>query len=228
MFNQKSLLVLFIDRIGIQMFGGTLQSIATVQIPKTIVKDWEVISKDSLYSLIKQWVKQYSLSGSQIVFVFSDTVYLEKQFLMSEQSQVETEILKFFDMVPYESIWSKVYPMKNGKRAIALNKGFYDGIHQGFLLQGLPTRTIIPAFALGQYEKAHILDRALYTYIIENIDQLSKFSVLDAQESSVSMTTASAATPSDSSKKKSSLPLLLSIFGFLLLALGAVVYFQYR
>lgn len=228
MFNQKSLLVLFIDRMGIQIFGGTLPSIVSVQIPETIVKDWEVVSKDSLYSLIKQWVKQYSLTGSQIVFVFSENVYMEKQFLMTEQSQVETEILKFFDMVPYESIWSKVYPVKNGKRAIALNKGFYDGIHQGFLLQGLPTKTIIPAFALGQHEKKHVLDQALYTYIIENVDQLSKFSVLDAQESNVSLAATSIVTPLDPSKKKSSLPLLLSVFGFLLLALGVVVYLQYR
>ncbi len=228
MFNQKSVLVLFIDRMGIQLFGGILQSIVSLQIPETIVKDWEVISKDGLYTLIKQWVKQYSLSGSQIVFVLSESVYCEKQFSVIEHSQVETDILKFFDMVPYESIWSKVYPTKNGKRAIAISKGFYDGLHQGFILQGLPTKTIIPSFALGQHEKKRAMDAALYSYIIENVEQLSKFSILDAQESNSTPASISHTSVQDASKKKSSLPLLLSVFGFLLLALGIVVYLQYR
>jgi hypothetical protein len=80
MFNQKSVLVLFIDRLGIQLFGGTLQSIVSLQIPETIVKDWEVISKDGLYTLIKQWVKQYSLSGSRS-FVSLNQSIVKNNFL---------------------------------------------------------------------------------------------------------------------------------------------------
>lgn len=228
MFNQKSILVIFIDRLGIQIYGGSLPTIVSVQIPSSVVFDMEIISKDSLYSLIKQWVKQFSLTGSQIVFVFSETVYMEKIFSVAEQPQIETEILKFFDMVPYETIWSKVYPDKNGKRAIAISKGFYDGIHQGFLLQGLPTKSIIPAFALGQYEKKKALDVELFSYIIENVDQLSKYSILDAQESNLTPPSNSSFSQQNSTKKKSSLPLLLSVFGFLLLALGIVVYLQYQ
>lgn len=228
MFNQRSLLLIFIDRFAIYMYGGGAQGIITVQIPDTIVFDFEVLSKDSLYSLVKQWVKQYGLIGSQIVFVFSETVYFEKIFLTSDVPQMETQILKFFDMVPYESIWSKVYPVKNGKRAIAFNKTFFDGIHQGFLLQGLPVKSIIPAFALGQYEKEHTLSSPLAVYITEHLDQLSKFNVLDSFEYSAPTAGTSSEVMNASTVKKSNLPLLLSVFGFLLLALGGVIYLQYR
>lgn len=210
------------------MYGGGAPGIITVQIPNTIVSDFEILSKDGLYSLIKQWVKQYGLVGSQIVFIFSESVYFEKIFLASEFPQMETQILKFFDMVPYELIWSKVYPIKNGKRAIAFNKAFFDGMHQGFLLQGLPVKSIIPAFALGQYEKEHALNVPLATYITEHLDQLSKFNILDSFEYSAPSTNISTGDVNSPSTKKSSLPLLLSVFGFLLLALSVVVYLQYR
>ncbi len=228
MFNQKSLLVIFIDRLGIQLYGTGMTSMVTLQIPENIIKDLEVISKDALYTLIKQWVKQYGLSGFQIIFIFSESVYMEKQFITSDQTQIETDILKFFDMVPYESIWSKVYPMKNGKRAVAISKTFYEGIRQGFLLQGIPTKTVIPAFALGQYDKKRAMDSVLYSYVLDNIEQLSKFSIADVQELNNTTSNLPLTPSSDPSKKKSSLPLLLSVFGFLLLVLGIIVYLQYR
>lgn len=229
MFNQKTNIILFIDRSGVGLFGGNLTQIVGLQIPSTIIMDMEIVSKDGLYSLIKQWVKQYNLIGSHIVMIFSESTYFEKIFSISEQSQVETDILKFFEMVPYDSIWSKVYPHEKGKRAVAINKLFYEGLHQGFLLQGLPTKTVIPAFALGALGKKRILDKELYDYVIANVDTLSKYSLLDPQDiSSTLPVTVSTPGGAGSAKKKSNLPLLVGVFAILLLVLGVVVFLQYR
>lgn len=228
MFNQKSILLVFIDRLGIQLYGGNLQSIISVQIPDSIIHDLEIVSRDSLYSLIKQWVKQYSIVGSQIVFIFSESMYVDKIFVISQQSQIETDILKYFELVPYESIWSKVFPAKNGKRAVAFNKALYEGIHQGFLLQGLPTKCVIPAFALGEFETQHTLDLKMASYVLENLVELSKLSLIDGQDSSIVYSSPPSAGATETDKKKSSLPMLLSIFGVLLLVLGVVAYIQFR
>ncbi len=228
MFNQKSIVLVFIDHSGITFFGGSLTEMVVVIVPETIIRDMEVLSKDGLYSLIKDWVKKYNLIGSQIVMIFSETMYFEKIFVQTEQSQVETDILIFFEMVPYESIWSKVYPEKGGKRAIAVSRAFYEGLHQGFLLQGLPTKAVIPSFVLGDFEKQHSLDHKLATHILENLDRLCKMSLLDTHESNVIRPEAPISISSDQGKKKSTLPMLLSVFGLLLLVLGIVVYLQYR
>jgi hypothetical protein len=227
MFNQKSIIVLFIDRNRLQLFGGNLTGIVTLEIPNTVISDLDVISKDGFYTLIKQWVKQYNIVSSQLVLIFSESTYFEKLFSSAEHTQIETDVLKFFDIVPFESIWTKVYAADKGKRAVAISKSLYEAIHQGFSLQGLPTKSVIPAFALGPHAGKHVMDAELGRYVMQNIDVLMKQSLLDTQELSV-------AVPQEkkddtvTEKKNSSLPMLLGAFGFLLLILLVVILLQYR
>jgi hypothetical protein len=170
MFNQKTILILFIERNRFQFFGGTLTSVVTIDVPETIIRDFDVIQKDGFYTLIKQWVRQYNLALSELIIVYSDASYFEKLFVSTENPQNETDILKFFDTIPFESIWTKVYPTPTGKRALGVNKSLYEAIHQGFSLQGVSTRAVLPAFTLGTFSTAHSLDAAMAGYIIKNID----------------------------------------------------------
>lgn len=218
MFNQKSIILLFIERNRFQFCGGSLPSIVTIDVPESIIHDLDVIQKDAFYTLIKQWVKQYNLIASELVIVFSESSYFEKIFSSAESTQVETDILKFFDTVPYESIWTKVYPAPGGKRAVGVNKALYDAIHQGFSLQGVSTRAVLPAFALGAESHKHILDSSLFDYVVKNIDVLGKQSLFDNTE----LVIPASPGQSDSAKpqkKNSRLPLLLGVFGFLMLIL---------
>lgn len=227
MFNQKYL-VLFIDRNRFALFGGPLTDVAVLEIPDLLIHDLDVLSKDGCYSLIKQWVKQHAISGSSLIVLFSETTYFEKLFSMQEQSQIESDVLKFFDMVPFESVWTKVYSTEKGKRAVAINKALYDTIHQGFSLQGLQIKAVIPSFALGDQSTKRSLDRELGEYVIKNIDTLMKQSLLDSQELSVPVPQHESQEQPGGEKKKSQLPLLLTVFGILIAILGVVIFLQFR
>lgn len=225
MFNQKSILILFIERNRFQLFGGTLTGVVTIDVPETIIRDFDVLQKDGFYTLIKQWVKQYNLTASDLVIVYSDASYFEKVFTSTENPQVETDILKFFDTIPFESIWTKVYPIPNGKRAVGVNKSLYEAIHQGFSLQGVSTRAVLPAFTLGTYATARMLDAGMSGHIIKNIDILVKQSLFDGTEL-VIPSGGKQDTTMSSQKKNKNLPLLLGVFGTLILILILVVIFR--
>lgn len=226
MFNQKSILILFINRNTFQLYGGNLTGIVTLEIPQTVLYDLDVLRKDDLYTFIKQCVKQYALLGTQLVVVLSEFAYFEKVVTSTDSRQAETDILKFFDSVPYESIWTKVYQTEKGKRAVAVNKMLCETLHQGFSLQGIPTKAFIPAFALGAMSTRHALDNALTSYVIKNIDMLSKQALFDPQE--LGSTAPQPQTESPAVKKKSTLPLLLGVFGLLLAVLAVLVITQLR
>jgi len=223
MFNQRAILILFINRNRFQLFGGNLTGIITLDVPATIVRDMEVLQKDGLYTLIKQWVKQYALTGSQLVIVFSSSTYFEKVFPSSENEQMEHDILKFFDSVPYESTWTKVYPAEKGKRAVACNRTFYETLHQGFSLQGLPTKAVIPAFALGALSGKSALDGELIQFILKNLDTLTRESLIDTEELGFTAPVQSNQQTAPV-KKKSNLPLLLGVFGILILILIITIF----
>jgi hypothetical protein len=225
MFNQKYI-ILFIDRNRFQFYGGNLTGIVTVEIPQIVLSDLDVLRKDDLYTLIKQCVKQYALLGSQLIMVFSEATYFEKIFPPGDEAQTDSDILKFFDSIPYESIWTKVYQTDKGKRAVAVNRALYEALHQGFMLQGLVTKALLPACVLGQLSRKRILDKPLADYILNTVDVLTKQSLLDAQEietSGLQGGTQSAANP-----KKATLPLLLGAFGVLIVILAIAAITQLR
>jgi hypothetical protein len=224
MFNQKSILILFINRNTFQLFGGNLTGIVTAEVPDSIFRDGDVINSDGAYTLIKQLVKQYVLTGTQLFIVLSDLMYYEKTFITVQSTQLENDVLNFFNVVPYESLLTKVYDIEKGKRAVAMNKVFYEAIRQGFALQGIPIKSVIPACVLGTVGSKHALDSVLASEILKNIDGLTKQSLLDAQETNVVST-----QPEDVSsptKKKSQLPLLLGVFGVLLVILVIFILMQ--
>ena len=218
--------MLFIHRNRFQLYGGNLTGIVTLEVPDGVLRDMEVIQKDSLYTLIKQWVKQYALLGSELVIVFSTATYFEKLFPAGEHEQTEHDILKFFETVPYEFIWTKVYSMDKGKRAVACNKTFYETIHQGFSLQGVPTKAVIPSFALGTLSGKTALDAELIQYILKNLDNLTRQSLLDVQELGFTPVAESKELVA-SAKKKTNLPLLLGVFGLLIVVLVVMIVFTH-
>jgi len=227
MFNQKTIIILFVDRNRFQLYGGNLTGIVTLDIPETLMSDLDVVGRDGFYTFIKQLVKQYNIMGSQLVLVLSEATYFEKMFSMTERAQIETDVLKFFDMVPFETIWTKVYATEKGKRAVAINKTLYEAIHQGFSLQGLPTKAVIPAFALGSYSSKRIMDHELGEYVMKNLDSLIKQSLLDSQELSL-------VVPQEKkeervvSKKSSNLPLLVGVLAVIFIILVIVIIMQFN
>jgi len=224
MFNQKSILILFINRNTFQIFGGTLTGIVTIEVPESILRDGDVISEDGAYTLIKQMVKQYILTGSQLFIVLSDISYYEKIFSSVETTQLENDVLNFFNVVPYESLLTKVYDIEKIKRALAVNKALYETIRQGFSLQGIPIKAIVPACVLGTFGTKHIMDVAMANEIMRNVDGLTKQSFLDSQEVNVPVSRPEEVLTSP--KKKSQLPLLLGVFGVLIAILVIVILMQ--
>ena len=223
MFNQKYI-ILFIDRARIQLYGGGISGIVTIDIPDTIMRDIDILGKEDLYTFIKKCAKQYMMRGAQLIIVLSQATCFEKLFDLPDTPQTEGEVLKFFDSVPYESIWTKVYLTQKGKRAVAVNKELYEVFHQGFMLQGIPTKAIIPACVLGQVGVKHALDKQMADYIFGNVESLSKQSILDTHRTATSASPERETEPKN--KQKSNVPVLVGVFGALILVLIVVLVIQ--
>jgi len=227
MFNQKAIVILFINRNTFQLYGGGLTGIVTIEVPETVLHDGEVVSSDGAYTLIKQLAKQYPIAGSQLIIVLSDLMFFEKTFSPPAPATLEEDVLNFFNVVPFESLITKVYDIEKGKRAVAANKNLYETLKQGFALQGIPVKTLLPACVFGTMATKHALDAALASEIMRNVDGYARQNLLDAQEQNFSTTPQEQEeTPAGTTKKKSQLPLLLGVFGVLVVILVVVFLMQ--
>lgn len=215
MFNRKSIIVLFIDRNTFQLYGANLTGVVVLEVPQTQIRDLEVVNIDEFYTFVKQWVKAKGVVDAQLVIIFSPLSYFEKTITVPDPALLETNVIQFFDSVPFESTFVHVYDVPKGKWAVAVNKALYEAVRQAFFLQGISTRAVLPLFVLGPQNNKKSLDAQLGDYVIKNLDTLMHQSMIEVVDRVQELPN----TP----KQKSNLLLLLVVFGVLLSVLLVVV-----
>lgn len=218
MFGQKSsVVVVFIDRNRLQFYGSGLSSILTFDIPATIVRDLDVVNRDAFYTLVNQWLKQNNIGGRELLFVLAPDMYFEKLLVTKGESEQETEILHFYDSVPFEELTTKVLTFENVKRAIAINKEHLEAVRHAFLLQGYRVSAVIPALALGTLSAKRWLDAEMGLYVVKHTDTLREYNVVDTEDQNQAAATPAAAVPT--TKTNPRLMIMVSVLGILLLVL---------
>jgi hypothetical protein len=189
-----------------------------MDIPSAVVSDLEVINRDGLYTLVGGWMKQNALGSNQLFFVLSPSVYFEKVITATSDTEQETEILKFYDMVPFEELLTKVIPGSPAvpKRAFATNSAYIETLKHAFLLQGLRVVGVIPAILLGSLAAKRWMDAEMGAYVVKHIDELRAATVVTNDDSQIPIQNASTTATAANNPR---LMILVSIFGVLLLAL---------
>lgn len=223
MFGQsKTTIVVYVDRNRLQFYGGGFSAILALDIPLTIVKDLEVVNRDGLYTLVNQWSKQNNLGGAKLFFVLSPGTYFDIAVTAKTDSERETEILQFYDRVPFEELTTRIIPVDAGKRAFAMNKPYLDALRHAFLLQGVHVAAAVPAFLLGNLATKRWLDAEMGAYVLKHADTLRDQNVLEITSEALPGVKAQSSVPTTKSNPR--LMIMVGIFGVLLLVLVFVIF----
>ena len=216
MFGQKfSTVVVFVDRNRLQFFGGGLPAILSLDIPVAVTRDLEIINRDALYTLVNQWLKQNNLGGAQLFFILSTQSYFEKMITSAGESEQETEILAFYDSVPFEELSTKVITIETKRIAVATNKDYIEAIRHAFMLQGLHVVSVIPAVLLGTLAAKRWMDAEMGSYILKHFDTLRVQNIVDLDEPMAMVSNAAPGGPA--AKNNPRLMMMVGILGVLLL-----------
>jgi len=218
MFGQKtSIIVVFVDRNRLQFYGGGLTAILALDIPPAIAKDLEIANRDAFYTLVNQWLKQNNLGGADLLFILSAQTYFEKAIATTGESEQETEILSFYDSIPFEVLSTKVLTMQTKKVAVAANKDFIEAIRHAFMLQGLHVVTVVPAILLGTLSAKRWMDAEMGAYALKHIDMLRGQNMIESDEPMSMANTTASSVPT--AKNNPKLMILVGVLGVLLLIL---------
>ncbi len=223
MFGQKSsIVVVFVDRNRLQFYGGTSPSVLTLDIPPAVCKDLEIVNRDALYTLVNQWLKQNNLGGARLLFVLSPMTYFDKVMTTSGESEQETEILMFYDSVPFEDLATKVLTIANKKIAFAVNRDYMDAIRHAFTLQGFQIIAVVPAVILGSLATKRWLDAEMGLYILKHIDTLRTQTLIEREDE------ANQGSPpiTPTAQNNPRIMTLVGVFGLLLLVLIAMIFIR--
>ncbi len=218
----KATMVVYIDRNRLQFYGDGASTILALEIPVSIVKDLDVVNRDALYTLVNQWLHQNNLAAASLFFLLSANTYFEVPVTATTESQRETEILQFYDRVPFEELTTKIISMEDGKKAFATNKLYLDALRHAFYLQGLPVVGAIPVLLLGSLASRKWLDAEMGAYVLKHIEALKEQSVLEPVTEQQAPGKVSSNTPT--TKNNPRLMIMVGIFGVLLLLLIFILF----
>lgn len=225
----KNWLVILLSKNSMQLVGLGEEKIQTVNIGVDIIANMEVINKDGLYTLITNWLAHRPHSNAEIIWILAPEICFEHVITSTEQAKVDSETLQFLDTIPFEEVLSRVYKPLEWRLIVGVNKDLIMSVIQGFILHGYPTKAVIP----GRIVQADaVLTEEIAQNAVKRASELSRESLVSAPSPIVSYAAPTQTTPGSSApveaKPKSSLPLLLGVFGVLVIVLVAVLLFSNR
>src|SRR3989338_3803463 len=112
--DKNSLIIGFLQRNLLVVFGTEINGVLTVDLKEDLVKDLEVIDKNKL------------------------------------ENQIDSYIQDFLDNIPVETVSSKLFPIENGVKIIAVNRQLYEVIGKTFQSLGFSVLSIIPEILLDK------------------------------------------------------------------------------
>jgi len=223
MLGQKNWLVIMVSSNSLQLVGLGEEKIETLIIPPQIISNMEVINKDGLYTLITDWLKLRPHTSAEIIWLLAPDICFEHTIKSNEQDKIDSETLLFLDTVPFEEVLSKLYKPLEWRLIVAVNKDLILSLIQGFTLHGYVTKVVVPS-RLVQGEST--LSSEIERNAIKHASELTKESLISSPSPVENLVAQEAQSTNKQSKEKSSLPVLLGVFGVLLTILLAVLFLR--
>ena len=210
--------VLLLKRDGFDYYEDKSGRILSFPFSLAVVNSLEIVNLEELKKQIKAFVEINKVLRADLLIILSADILFEKDIQTQDPNIQSQETQKFLDIVPFESISTKLLPMEQGLRVITVNKNLVDAIRTSFEETGFVIEGIVPYESLGQFSGINSLDIDASKTIIGQFDSLKEASF--DFERGQKKTIPQIESQKDTSKATSlRLYIMLGIFGLLLLVL---------
>lgn len=226
----KSKGVIYIKRSGFDYYASDRPDILHVEFPPTTVQDMEVVNKEELVKLLQNFITANKVLPSRSIIILSAATFFQKDIVVAKPEELEPQIKTFLNNVPFEHVSFKTFDVEKSKRIVATNKDIYQNIKEFLEKNAFVISLIVAPSSLGKestFGETLTLDQA--KAVIQKMDSIKPTENFLEQQKVGAPTAAEALSvpiPKKRKTVKSSLPLLLSVFGLLIAVLIGVYYMQ--
>ncbi|HUD44120.1 MAG TPA: hypothetical protein VMR41_01115 [Patescibacteria group bacterium] len=129
---------------------GMANSLRLTFLPN-VVDHLDVISSDNFLTQIEGFIKDNHLPAANVVIIVADDLLFCKEIppntTINNGETAETK--EFLDLVPFDSVLSKLYKLEKKQILVAMNADFFKKFQHGFKENGSRIESVIPQFLLG-------------------------------------------------------------------------------
>ncbi len=205
--------IILVDARKLYYYAANGQALA-IDLPDTIIRDYEVISRESLAKIIDQLIQSQKLTPSPLIQIYSENTYFSKAFSDPAPEVNEQQAKEFIETVPFERVLARNYPARSGLTTVALNRTTFEAIRDPFEAAGFPTLAVVPISVLSLLGIKNF-DSAAVKTLIRRADELKGFSLAQIRQPTRTL------QEQEEALAKKHTPLILAIFlGFIILVIG--------
>lgn len=190
--------VVYLQKDKLQVYSPYLASIVEFRFVPEVVRDLDIVNKNLLENLIKAFITNAKIPPGNLIFVLADNTYFIKDFVIpptptqpnstaSVVPQVTMEQLQesaeqYIEHVPYDSVVSKTFPLKNGLRVCAVNQEFFSHINNAFEKNGFTVISVLPGLIFGNNLTARpVLDAGLAQLALQKVGSFKQYDLLNQE-----------------------------------------------
>lgn len=217
-FSKSKLCVFYIENDKAFFCSNNVPTVLQVGLPLDIVNDMEVVNEEKLNTLIQTFIESNKIVPTDIIILLSPAFTFEKELEELPSDQLDKEIQKFLEFVPFENISSKVVKFEKKWKVVATSKELCELFKKAFEKQKFSVVGITPASILKETfaELSKNLDLHV---VLDKVDAVKQYSFLTTEEKA-EITSAKNKT----TLRNQNLMILLGILGFLLTVLLIVIF----
>lgn len=186
--------IIFLQKDKFHIYSPYLPNIFEFRFVPELIQDFDLINHELFENLLKVFLTNNKIPASGMIIVIGDNAAFIKDFIQTQQQQLnplqqqqppptlaelQDQANDYLQLVPYETVASKTFPLANGIRAFATNQDIYEALKNvleklGFIFQG-----VFPGFVFGQdIGQKQALDGSSVGIILQKAPTLRQYSLM--------------------------------------------------
>ncbi|MDO8609917.1 MAG: hypothetical protein Q7R95_05175 [bacterium] len=219
--NQKRKAILWLIHQGFYLLVENQTQMLSFAFTTESVRYLDVINELKLQEQIQQFIQQNKLDYLRIYMVIGSDALLEKNLQSVTEPTKSDEEKQFLDLVPFENIYSKTWLKDKSIKIIAFNADIYKNIETVLRKNNGNILSVIPYFLTGQNTPSLITMQDLLkkNEIFKQENMINNNVFKDNLDGNIDIS-------NKPNKPKSQLPLLLGVFGILIVVITVLIISQ--
>lgn len=216
--------IIYLHRDGFDYASTDKPEVKHLSFSSDLVLDLEIINVDNLKTAIQSFIGAEKIPPAHALIILGDSVIFSKTLVGKTPEEQNTESKEYLKNVPFEHVVSKIYKTQKETKIIATNKDFYTAIKSAFESNGHTFSAVThQIFFSKDLPSEATLTGAQAKILFGWVDSIKTTENFLDQPAPVKTESEQILLSAKPQKKKSSLPVLIPVFG-ILIAIMVVLY----
>lgn len=199
--------LIYLQKDKFDIYSLTTARLYEFRFVPEIVRDLEVMNFDLLENLIKLFIANNKIAPENISIILSDNACFIKDFMshitppnaaaaqptgtsasvsapvipvLPNQDELIEQSKEFIEHVPFDKVVSKVIPISNGIKVVAVNLDFYEAFKTAFEKLGFKVNAVIPGIVFGNgISTKPVLDIVTANTVLQQTEAVKEYDLLN-------------------------------------------------